>query len=123
MKRLLVAGLAALLVSFAAQAAIWASAGVKTNPATGTILADTGAISGGIGSYTIIVASTVVARLEVAVRDATNTSDVFMQTVPTVANGLVTINGLPADVPPGGRIVVRNNGAITGVVHASILSE
>jgi hypothetical protein len=115
-------GILLAALALPAFASIWATAGVKTNPANGTILADTGAISGGVGSYTIVVASTVVARLEVVVRDAANTTDVNMQTLPTVASGLVHLM-LPMDVPPGGRIVIRNNGAITGVVHASILSE
>jgi hypothetical protein len=79
-------------------------------------------VSGGSGRYTIVVASTVAARLEVAVRDSGNTVDVNMQTLPTVANGMQQLT-IPIDVPPGGRIVIRNNGAITGVVHASILSE
>lgn len=122
MKRFLALLLVALL-SLSADAAIWASGGVKTNPASGAILADTGVLPGGESYYTVVVAATVTARLEFAVRDAANTSDVFMQTMPTVASGIQTLANIPIDVPPGGRIVVRTATSVTGVVHASIFAE
>lgn len=119
MKRIAIAVFA--LISLAAHA-MWVTGGPKPNPVAGTIIADTGFISGGSSVYTLVCASTVIARFEVAVRDAADTTDVVVQNFFVPANGNISFS-FPIDVPPGGKIVIRTPASITGTVQGSILKE
>ena len=116
---LLVAGLA-LMPTFAQ--AMWVNGGVVTNPTSNAVLVDTGALGGGSSTYTFIIASTVVARTEIVVRNAANTADVTKQTVPSSANSAISLT-IPIDVPPGGRVIVRLVTGVTGVMDVSILKD
>jgi uncharacterized protein YaaQ len=117
----LIATLALALVPLIASA-MWVTGGIKTNPTTNTILADTGAIGGGGSTYTFVVAASAAVRIEIAVRDASNSVDVVVQNLFVPANGNLYVV-MPVDVPPGGRIVMRNPVALTGSVQASILKD
>jgi hypothetical protein len=121
MKRFIAAVVVGLSLAFSASA-MWVTGGIRTNPTINTVIADTGAISGGSATYTFVCASTVIARFEVAVRNDTNSADVVVQNFFVPANGNVAFT-FPVDVPPGGRIVIRMPAAVTGSVQASILKD
>lgn len=121
MKRIFAYLLAALLFALPAFP-MWVTNGIVTNPTAAQVIADTGAISGGGSSYTVIVAATAISRFEVAVRNAANTADVTVQNFFVAANGNFTAI-LPMDVPPGGRVIIRTPAAITGSVQGSILKD
>jgi hypothetical protein len=101
---------------------MWATAGSKTNPPSGTILADTGPLSGGLSDYHFVIATNVAVGVVVASRNAADTADLVSQFIPAQI-GLTAPFALPIDVIPGGRVVVRTNANATGQLQASILSE
>jgi len=57
----------------------WATAGVLSSPTAGTILADSGALMASMFSFTIIISTQYAARVTIALRDATNSTDVMTQ--------------------------------------------
>lgn len=99
----------------------WATANTITDPTAGTILADTGALSIGLLSFTILLASSgPSATLELQLRNAANSANVATQTINSTGYGS---DAIPVPIVIGLnqrlRLVVVNN--YTGDVDASIL--
>ena len=101
--------------------AIWATEGIKSSGASGTLLADTGPI-GGQSSFTFLISSVAALAVIVAHRNAANTADVSTHLVPAQV-GLTMPFMIPIDVVPDGRVIVRSNATIVGSIQATILRE
>jgi hypothetical protein len=122
--RILLLAAAALLFSGFAHAD-WTTAGLLTNPAIDTILADTGPAptDGGIRGK-MFMASTVQAVGVLEWRNAANTANIRSQAFVVPANSSLQIMlEFPLNMSTGERLRVRLNAAITGVVQASMFSD
>lgn len=99
---------------------MWVTNGPINNPATGEILADTGAIPAGTLSLTILVFTDVGFTMNLVQRNALNTANVNIQ--PIAVLGQYTVVGIPAVLVLNQRIRLEVDTAVTGNIQASILS-
>lgn len=100
----------------------WSSQGVLSNPVANAILADTGALLAVTCTFTIIVSTQYAARVTIALRDATNTSDISSQLIRTLSDGPTMLTGLGGVLMAlNQRLVIRAESAILGEVQASII--
>ncbi|SRR5258706_16425110 len=97
----------------------WSSEGKKTNPAAGTLLADTGGLPAMSLGSNLIIWSNVFVRLIIAVRNATNTADVAAQTVECTGNFIAL--GVPVTLVLNQRLIIRTDNDIAGDVQGSII--
>lgn len=100
---------------------MWATAGEKTDPTDGDILADTGPLTLGITGG-IIITSTTPITVELVKRNAANDADVAKHPLPVGAYVLF-LNNLPLGISMNQRYLLRLVGTVTGEnkVQASIL--
>lgn len=102
-------------------AAVRNSQGIQTNPTTATVLADTGAVAGGLYDVKIIVGSSVAATFEVQVRDSANAANVGSTHIVYVAAGqsaqFVLSN---VGLNPNERVRVLPQANITGTAAANV---
>ena len=99
----------------------WNTEGVANNPNSGDILADSGALSLGDHTFTILIWNdTGTAELEVAQRNATNNGDINVQRLVVVGTNVVY--PLPITTILNQRIVIRMRTNLSGNIQASLLS-
>jgi hypothetical protein len=99
----------------------WFTAGILTNPAIDTILADTGAVPAAISGVTIILGGNIACVATIEHRNAANNANNASQVIATTA-GIATpfyLQGI--DVQPGERVRIRLNAAVTGSIQASVI--
>lgn len=100
----------------------WVSQGVLNNPGANTILADTGTMSALTFTFTVFISTQYASRVTVAIRDATNTSDVSSQLIRTLSDGPTMLTGMGGILMSlNQRLVIRAESAMLGEVQASIL--
>ena len=100
----------------------WATAGILTNPAIDTILADSGALAGGQSEATIIVGGSVAAIYTIEHRNAANTANVNSQVVASVLNEAKQYWLPGISFAASERIRVRLNAAVVGSLQASVFT-
>jgi hypothetical protein len=126
MKTILTALTLFLAVSLSASAQTWNSAGILTNPAANTIMADSGPQNEGLRAWSVVCSATGSAQLIVEHRNATDTAN-----VPNHTQGLlIAANGYAPLNPAAGifflqdeRIRVRANAAVAGAAQCSVWVE
>ena len=99
----------------------WTSAGVQTNPAIDTILADSGPVQVGASGAKIIFGSGVAAIVTVEYRNAANNANNQSQILAVAANQVIDMDFPYIPFAANERIRVRLNAAITGSCQASII--
>lgn len=104
----------------------WVTEGVKNSPSSGTVLADTGALSG-VGGYNIrpiILAANVSAEVELQHRDSTNSSNVWSQRFWLGATNPGGIDSsLPFQLASNERLRIVTTSLTLGSVQASFYYE
>jgi len=100
----------------------WATAGIQTNPATDAILADSGALPGGVGAVTVVIGGSVAFIVTVEHRDAANTANVKTQVLAAGANDPFSVELPGINFAASERIRVRLNAGVTGSVQASLFT-
>jgi hypothetical protein len=100
----------------------WYSAGILTNPAIDTILADNTGLSPSGCSHKVMLGSNVATVATVEHRNAANTANVASQVIACAANEVRDIDFIGINFQAGERLRVRLNAAITGACQASIMT-
>lgn len=100
----------------------WATAGVLTSPAAGTILADSGAQLASTIPFNILITTQYAARVLIAYRNSANNADNKTQLVKTVSDSptmLTNIGGITLLLNE--RLVIRAESDMIGEVQASLI--
>jgi hypothetical protein len=95
--------------------------GTVTNPLDGTVLVDSGVLEGPNVVFSAILGASVTARIDIQIRDTTDT--IPLQTIPVfVAAGqsFALPSSLQFPVDPGQKIKLVVNGNILGTVAGSL---
>lgn len=124
--RKIVVALLLLALHAVAHAQTWNSAGVLTNPAVNTIMADSGAQNEGLRHWSVLCSSSVAAVLVVEHRDGTNTVNVTGHSQAFVLAAMNTAELTPAAglfFLQDERIRIRLNAAVTGTAQCSVFVE
>jgi len=100
----------------------WFDGGIQTNPVINAILVDTGALPASQFAAKIILGGNVAAVATVEQRDSTNTTNLKTQTIAIPINGVVDLDFPGVVISANERIRLRLNAAVTGSIHASILT-
>ena len=103
----------------------WATNNIVSNPSSGDIIADTGAIAlGGLIQTTVLVWSTITCNVEIVQRNALNTADVNKQRLYALNSetGILPIQQVPVLLAVNERLLVRMVDSISGDIQASILT-
>lgn len=102
----------------------WFSEGEKTNPASGTVLADTDELVAGVIQMGFMVSANANCKVVLQHRNAANTANVSSQAMFLTASAPISVMyPVPIDVSVDERIRVVTDGAISlGNVQASILT-
>jgi len=106
--------------------AYWYTAGVQTNPAGGTVLADTGPLPASGGRpFKVILASTVGLGFTVEHRNAANNATLTSQNIPVTSNQPVELEFAPGPdmANDDERLRVVTNALAVGQVQASLLVQ
>jgi len=106
--------------------AYWYTAGVQTNPAGGTVLADTGPLPASGGRpFRVVLGSTVALGITVEHRNAANNATLTSQLTGVVANSGIELEFIPGPdmANDDERIRVVTNALAQGNVQASILLQ
>lgn len=99
----------------------WVTAGVFSSPTAGTILSDSGALTAAMFSFTIIISTQYAARVTIALRDATNSTDVMTQIFKTQSDEPTALTEFNFLVTLNQRLVLRAESDMIGEVQASLL--
>lgn len=103
----------------------WITGGLQTNPASGAILADTGARSGPAGSTEVILelrllaSASAICGIEIQHRNAANNANVWQHAFRLSADGHINTE-IPVTITNGERVRVVMLTAPTGQVQASL---
>jgi hypothetical protein len=100
----------------------WSTAGILTNPAIDTILADTGAVATTSGPVDIhvIVGGSVASIITIEHRNSTNTANISSQVVAFGANVAEEFDLKNIILAASERVRLRLNAAVTGSIQGSI---
>ena len=99
----------------------WATEGVKVDPVTDDLLADTGQLSIGIASFTILMHNANGGSVVIQHRNAMNNADLHSQKAYLPSGFLHTVIGPVAVVATGERLRVLAATDFSGEVQVSIL--
>lgn len=100
----------------------WRTEGRKTNPAAGTLLADTGPLQGGVSySPQLVVSSTVILQVRMEHRDAENLNTLQEHTflVPANSSFQFSVWGY-FDILEGQRVRLTVGANVTGTAQGSL---
>lgn len=104
--------------------ATWNTEGQKTNPSSGTVLADTGQLLAQEWRATIILSATALANVKLQHRNANNNGNVKEQNFSVLSSTLLHLPLLAISVTNADeRVRVVTDGVILGNVQASIFLE
>jgi hypothetical protein len=103
----------------------WSTAGIITNPTTGQIVADTGALPATPFIPTLMCWSTVSVNITLHHRNSTNTADLHIQQMSLTTEGTpFVIFGLPTSITLGAneRLTLTVDSGFTGQIQCSIIT-
>jgi hypothetical protein len=102
----------------------WYTEGAKSNPAANTVLADTGALTGGNKTIIVLADCNVAADVTIEHRNDSNTSTIESQQISILANGTISITlpygTLTFATDERLRVIVKSTITL-GTAQASIL--
>lgn len=99
----------------------WTTNGLLTDPSAGDLLADTGVLSAGFMSFTLMVYTNGGVVFDLVQRNALNTADIGSQRLSIINTGNLHAQSIPLTLSLNQRVVIRNVNDVTGNVQASIL--
>ena len=102
---------------------MWATEGIKTAPASNTVLADTGVLAAGPLPITILAWTTGGGWIDLAHRNALNTADVHVQRLFLTSNPQMPfVASIPLVLVINERFVIRTATPWSGDVQVSLLA-
>lgn len=103
----------------------WITGGLQTNPASGAILADTGARSGPAGStetildLRLLATSSVTCGIEIQHRNVANTTNIWQHAFRLAADAAINMR-IPVTIANGERVRIVMLTSPIGLVQASL---